>query len=125
MTLGEPPETARGWAGRASTTPQLKRESGQTNSHFRECTALGLLKQALASLFWVQVTFLVTEDPTRVQGRVRREALSPLRFEPYEAVALASGGEVIFTKDQHIQNVAAIVEESTAGLVRRRRCQER
>ncbi|XP_040844519.1 von Willebrand factor A domain-containing protein 7 isoform X1 [Ochotona curzoniae] len=73
--------------------------------------------ESLAQERRCRVTFLVTEDPTRVQGRVRREALSPLRFEPYEAVALASGGEVIFTKDQHIQNVAAIVEESTAGLV--------
>jgi hypothetical protein len=63
------------------------------------------------------VTFLVTEDPSRVQGRVRREVLSPLRFEPYEAVALASGGEVIFTKDQHIRDVAAIVGESMAALV--------
>lgn len=57
----------------------------------------------------------MTEDPSRAQGRVRREALSPSRFEPYEAVALASGGEVIFTKDQHIQDVAAIVGESMAG----------
>nr|XP_006995647.1 von Willebrand factor A domain-containing protein 7 [Peromyscus maniculatus bairdii] len=62
-----------------------------------------------------RVTFLVTEDPLRVQGRARREVLSPLRFEPYEAIALASGGEVIFTKDQHIQDVAAIVGESLAG----------
>ncbi|KAM8938215.1 von Willebrand factor A domain-containing protein 7 isoform 2-T2 [Lycaon pictus] len=64
-----------------------------------------------------RVTFFVTEDPLRVQGRARREVLSPLRFEPYEAVALASGGEVIFTKDQHIQDVAAIVGDSMADLV--------
>ncbi|VFV45797.1 protein g7c precursor [Lynx pardinus] len=64
-----------------------------------------------------RVTFLVTEDPSRVQGRARREVLSPLRFEPYEAVALASGGEVIFTKDQHIQDVAAVVGDSMADLV--------
>ncbi|XP_034379649.1 von Willebrand factor A domain-containing protein 7 isoform X1 [Arvicanthis niloticus] len=64
-----------------------------------------------------RVTFLITEDPSRARGRARREALSPLRFEPYEAIALASGGEVIFTKDQHIQGVAAIVGESAAGLV--------
>ncbi|XP_051009495.1 von Willebrand factor A domain-containing protein 7 [Acomys russatus] len=64
-----------------------------------------------------RVTFLVTEDPSRAQGRVRREVLSPLRFEPYEAVALASGGEVIFTKDQHIRDVAAVVGDSMAGLV--------
>ncbi|XP_069344520.1 von Willebrand factor A domain-containing protein 7 [Eulemur rufifrons] len=64
-----------------------------------------------------RVTFLVTEDPSRVQARARREVLSPLRFEPYEAVALASGGEVIFTKDQHIRDVAAIVGESMAALV--------
>uniref|UniRef100_A0A9L0R0F6 von Willebrand factor A domain containing 7 n=1 Tax=Equus caballus TaxID=9796 RepID=A0A9L0R0F6_HORSE len=64
-----------------------------------------------------RVTFLVTEDPSRVQHRARREVLSPLRFEPYEAVALASGGEVIFTKDQHIRDVAAIVGDSMADLV--------
>ncbi|XP_067608649.1 von Willebrand factor A domain-containing protein 7 isoform X3 [Pseudorca crassidens] len=64
-----------------------------------------------------RVTFLLTEDPSRVQGRPRREVLSPLRFEPYEAVALASGGEVIFTKDQYIQDVAAIVGDSVADLV--------
>ncbi|XP_054982795.1 von Willebrand factor A domain-containing protein 7 [Sorex araneus] len=64
-----------------------------------------------------RVTFLVTEDPSRVGGRARREVLSPLRFEPYEAVALASGGEVIFTKDQYIQDVAAIVGDSMADLV--------
>lgn len=67
--------------------------------------------------FWAQVTFLLTEDSSRVQGRPRREVLSPLRFEPYEAVALASGGEVIFTKDQYIQDVAAIVGDSVADLV--------
>ncbi|XP_032958827.1 von Willebrand factor A domain-containing protein 7 isoform X4 [Rhinolophus ferrumequinum] len=64
-----------------------------------------------------RVTFLVTEDPSRGQGRARREVLSPLRFDPYEVVALASGGEVIFTKDQHIQDVAAIVADSMADLV--------
>ncbi|XP_060164561.1 von Willebrand factor A domain-containing protein 7 isoform X4 [Globicephala melas] len=64
-----------------------------------------------------RVTFLLTEDPSRVQGRPRREVLSPLRFEPYEAVALASGGEVIFTQDQYIQDVAAIVGDSVADLV--------
>ncbi|XP_006896236.1 PREDICTED: von Willebrand factor A domain-containing protein 7 [Elephantulus edwardii] len=64
-----------------------------------------------------RVTFLVTEDPSRVRMRTRREVLSPLRFKPYEAVALASGGELIFTKDQYIQDVAAIVGESMADLV--------
>ncbi|XP_021115739.1 von Willebrand factor A domain-containing protein 7 isoform X2 [Heterocephalus glaber] len=64
-----------------------------------------------------RVTFLVTEDPSRGQGRTRREVLSPLRFEPYEAVALSSGGEVIFTKDQHIRDVAAIVGDSIGALV--------
>lgn len=77
--------------------------------------ALGPLKYW--PLFRAQVTFLVTEDPSRVQHRARREVLSPLRFEPYEAVALASGGEVIFTKDQHIRDVAAIVGDSMADLV--------
>ncbi|KAM7135943.1 von Willebrand factor A domain-containing protein 7 isoform 1-T2 [Molossus nigricans] len=64
-----------------------------------------------------RVTFLVTEDPSRGQGRGRREVLSPLRFEPYEVVALASGGEVIFTKDQYIQDVAAVVGDSMADQV--------
>lgn len=63
------------------------------------------------------MTFLVTEDPSQGQPRVRREVLSPLRFEPYEVVALASGGEVIFTKDQHIRDVAAVVGDSMADLV--------
>lgn len=62
-----------------------------------------------------QVTFLVTADPS--QARRRRQALSPLRFEPYEGVALASGGEVIFTTDQHIRDVAAMVGDSVADLV--------
>uniref|UniRef100_A0A8C5UN01 von Willebrand factor A domain containing 7 n=1 Tax=Microcebus murinus TaxID=30608 RepID=A0A8C5UN01_MICMU len=64
-----------------------------------------------------RVTFLVTEDPSRGQARARCKVLSPLHFEPYEAVALASGGEVIFTEDQHIQDVAAIVGESMAAMV--------
>ncbi|XP_053457357.1 von Willebrand factor A domain-containing protein 7 isoform X2 [Nycticebus coucang] len=63
-----------------------------------------------------RVTFLVTEDPSSVQSRARRE-VSSLRFEPYKEVARASGGEVIFTKDQHIQDVAAVVGESMAALV--------
>ncbi|XP_048205176.1 von Willebrand factor A domain-containing protein 7 [Perognathus longimembris pacificus] len=64
-----------------------------------------------------RVTFLVTEDPSRVLGRARREVLSPQRFEPYEAVARASGGEVIFTKDRYIRDVATVVGESTGTLV--------
>lgn len=32
-------------------------------------------------------------------------------------VALASGGEVIFTKDEHIRDVAAVVGDSMADLV--------
>ncbi|XP_004711857.1 von Willebrand factor A domain-containing protein 7 isoform X1 [Echinops telfairi] len=64
-----------------------------------------------------RVTFLVTEDPSRAQTRARREVLSPRRFEPYEAIALASGGEVIFTNDRYIQDVATIVGESMADLV--------
>ncbi|XP_051043290.1 von Willebrand factor A domain-containing protein 7 isoform X2 [Phodopus roborovskii] len=82
-----------------------------------EIHALGGGDEPEMCLSALEVTFLVTEDPSRLQGRVRREALSPLRFEPYEAIALASGGEVIFTKDQHIQDVAAIVGESMTGLV--------
>ncbi|XP_008065915.1 von Willebrand factor A domain-containing protein 7 [Carlito syrichta] len=73
--------------------------------------------ESLAQERRCRVTFLVTEDPSRVQGRARREVLSPLRFEPYKAVALASGGEVIFTKDQHIRDVAAIVGDSMDALV--------
>ncbi|XP_032703185.1 von Willebrand factor A domain-containing protein 7 isoform X3 [Lontra canadensis] len=82
-----------------------------------EIHALGGGDEPEMCLSALEVTFLVTEDPSRVQGRARREVLSPLRFEPYEAVALASGGEVIFTKDQHIQDVAAIVGDSMADLV--------
>ncbi|KAK1327509.1 hypothetical protein QTO34_013011 [Cnephaeus nilssonii] len=72
---------------------------------------------ALAQERRCRVTFLVTEDPSQGQRRVRREVLSPLRFEPYEVVALASGGEVIFTKDQHIRDVATVVGDSVADLV--------
>ncbi|XP_048660985.1 von Willebrand factor A domain-containing protein 7 isoform X2 [Marmota marmota marmota] len=82
-----------------------------------EIHALGGGDEPEMCLSALEVTFLVTEDPSRVQGRARREVLSPVRFEPYEAVALASGGEVIFTKDQHIRDVAAIVGESMAALV--------
>lgn len=38
-------------------------------------------------------------------------------FEPYDVVGLAPEGEVIFTKDQHIQDVAAVVGDSMADLV--------
>ncbi|XP_074092785.1 von Willebrand factor A domain-containing protein 7 isoform X2 [Macrotis lagotis] len=65
--------------------------------------------EALSQKQHCKVTFLVTEDPSR---RIRREVLSPKRFEPYQAIAVASGGEVIFTKDRHIQNVANVVGES-------------
>ncbi|CAK6447157.1 unnamed protein product [Pipistrellus nathusii] len=71
--------------------------------------------EALAQERRCRVTFLVTADPS--QARRRRQALSPLRFEPYEGVALASGGEVIFTTDQHIRDVAAMVGDSVADLV--------
>ncbi|XP_044529123.1 von Willebrand factor A domain-containing protein 7 [Gracilinanus agilis] len=70
--------------------------------------------EALSQKQHCKVTFLVTEDPSR---RVRREVLSPKRFEPYQAIAMASGGEVIFTKDQYIQSVASVVGESMMDMV--------
>ncbi|XP_036624201.1 von Willebrand factor A domain-containing protein 7 isoform X1 [Trichosurus vulpecula] len=70
--------------------------------------------EALSQKQHCKVTFLVTEDPSR---RVRRDVLSPKRFEPYQAIAMASGGEVIFTKDQYIQNVASVVGESMMDMV--------
>nr|XP_020829929.1 von Willebrand factor A domain-containing protein 7 isoform X2 [Phascolarctos cinereus] len=70
--------------------------------------------EALSQKQHCKVTFLVTEDPSR---RVRREVLSPKRFEPYQSIAMASGGEVIFTKDQYIQNVASVVGESVVDMV--------
>uniref|UniRef100_F6V4F8 von Willebrand factor A domain containing 7 n=1 Tax=Monodelphis domestica TaxID=13616 RepID=F6V4F8_MONDO len=70
--------------------------------------------EALSQKQHCRVTFLVTEDPSR---RVRREVLSPKRFEPYRAIAVASGGEVIFTKDQYIQSVASVVGESMMDMV--------
>uniref|UniRef100_A0A4X2JVE1 von Willebrand factor A domain containing 7 n=1 Tax=Vombatus ursinus TaxID=29139 RepID=A0A4X2JVE1_VOMUR len=70
--------------------------------------------EALSQKQHCKVTFLVTEDPSR---RVRREVLSPKRFQPYQAIAMASGGEVIFTKDQYIQNVASVVGESMMDMV--------
>ncbi|XP_051852194.1 von Willebrand factor A domain-containing protein 7 [Antechinus flavipes] len=70
--------------------------------------------EALSQKQHCKVTFLVTEDPSR---RIRREVLFPKRFKPYEAIAMASGGEVIFTKDKHIQNVASVMGESMMDMV--------
>ncbi|KAM5326198.1 LOW QUALITY PROTEIN: von Willebrand factor A domain-containing protein 7 [Glossophaga mutica] len=64
-----------------------------------------------------RVIFVVTEDPLWGQGPARCEVLSPLVFEPYDVVALAPEEEAIFTKDQHILDVAAVVEDSMADLV--------
>ncbi|XP_038624136.1 von Willebrand factor A domain-containing protein 7 [Tachyglossus aculeatus] len=74
--------------------------------------------EALSQERRCRVTFLVTEDPSRWRARARRELLPPERFDPYVALAAASGGEVIFTQDQHIRDVAgSVVGDGAADVV--------
>ncbi|XP_043939218.1 von Willebrand factor A domain-containing protein 7 isoform X2 [Protopterus annectens] len=75
------------------------------------------LKNTLESLLHERrsrVTFLLTEDPLR-KGRGRREVLHPDRFQPYESIAEASGGQVVFTSNEGIQQVSTIIEDVTAS----------
>lgn len=66
-------------------------------------------------MFPHQVTFLITEDPSRT--RVRREVLATDRFDLYVDLARSSGGQVIFTDNANIQQVAGIIGETTASSV--------
>ncbi|KAL4647360.1 von Willebrand factor A domain-containing protein 7-like [Arapaima gigas] len=74
--------------------------------------ALALEKQS-------KVSFLLTEDPScvgRCRGaRRRRQTLSPDRFSLYTRLSLVSGGLTIFTTNNDIQRVSAIVQDNTAG----------
>lgn len=58
-----------------------------------------------------QVSFLITEDPSRT--RVKRETLSPDRFNLYVNLAHSSGGQIIFTDNENIRKVTEIVGESS------------
>ncbi|RVE64554.1 hypothetical protein OJAV_G00127020 [Oryzias javanicus] len=79
---------------------------------FDAVKALALKKQS-------KITFLLTEDPYYKPGRKRRKRRSkePLpsdRFSLYSSLSSLSGGLSIFTTDFDIQEVSAIVEDSTA-----------
>ncbi|XP_044275520.1 von Willebrand factor A domain-containing protein 7 isoform X3 [Varanus komodoensis] len=58
-----------------------------------------------------KVTFLITEDPSKT--RVKRETLAPDRFNLYVNLAHSSGGQIIFTDNKNIQEVAKIISESS------------
>ncbi|KAH0630440.1 hypothetical protein JD844_013469 [Phrynosoma platyrhinos] len=62
-----------------------------------------------------KVTFLITEDPSRT--RARRETLAPDRFDLYVKLAHSSGGQIIFTDDKNIRQVAKIISESSISSV--------
>ncbi|KAM9119111.1 LOW QUALITY PROTEIN: von Willebrand factor A domain-containing protein 7 [Pangshura tecta] len=62
-----------------------------------------------------KVTFLITEDPSRT--RVRREVLAADRFDLYVDLARSSGGQVIFTDNANIRQVAGVIGETTASSV--------
>uniref|UniRef100_A0A8C0IPL3 von Willebrand factor A domain containing 7 n=1 Tax=Chelonoidis abingdonii TaxID=106734 RepID=A0A8C0IPL3_CHEAB len=62
-----------------------------------------------------KVTFLITEDPSRT--RVRREVLAADRFDLYVGLAHSSGGQVIFTDNDNIWQVAGVIGETTASSV--------
>uniref|UniRef100_A0AAY4ED27 von Willebrand factor A domain containing 7 n=1 Tax=Denticeps clupeoides TaxID=299321 RepID=A0AAY4ED27_9TELE len=70
--------------------------------------ALSLEKQS-------KVTFLLTEDLSRADRRIRRQVLSPDRFSLYTALSAASGGLTVFTSNTDIHKVSAIVQDSIAA----------
>ncbi|KAJ7317308.1 hypothetical protein JRQ81_003470 [Phrynocephalus forsythii] len=72
------------------------------------------LKNSVESLIQekkCKVTFLITEDPSRT--RTKRETLAPDRFNLYIHLSHTSGGQIIFTDDKHIRQVAEIIGESS------------
>ncbi|XP_053235065.1 von Willebrand factor A domain-containing protein 7 isoform X1 [Podarcis raffonei] len=76
------------------------------------------LKNSVEALIQEQkckVTFLITEDPSRT--RVKRETLSPDRFNLYISLAHSSGGQIIFTDNENIQRVSEIIGESSTSSV--------
>ncbi|KAM4641217.1 LOW QUALITY PROTEIN: von Willebrand factor A domain-containing protein 7, partial [Discoglossus pictus] len=60
----------------------------------------------------IKVTFLITEDPTKTRSRSRREVLPKDRFELYSDLAVTSGGQVIFTNNQDINDVSEVIADS-------------
>uniref|UniRef100_A0AAY4ATS1 von Willebrand factor A domain containing 7 n=1 Tax=Denticeps clupeoides TaxID=299321 RepID=A0AAY4ATS1_9TELE len=75
--------------------------------------AVKSLSRESASL--LQVTFLLTEDLSRADRRIRRQVLSPDRFSLYTALSAASGGLTVFTSNTDIHKVSAIVQDSIAA----------
>ncbi|XP_077186946.1 von Willebrand factor A domain-containing protein 7 isoform X2 [Paroedura picta] len=76
------------------------------------------LKNSVEALIQEQkckVTFLITEDPSR--SRVKRETLAPDRFNLYVDLAHSSGGQIIFTNNENIRQVAKIIGESSISSV--------
>ncbi|XP_061475252.1 von Willebrand factor A domain-containing protein 7 isoform X2 [Rhineura floridana] len=76
------------------------------------------LKNSVEALIQEQkckVTFLITEDPSRT--RVKRETLSPDRFNLYVNLAHSSGGQIIFTDNENIKRVSEIIGESSISSV--------
>ncbi|XP_073405064.1 von Willebrand factor A domain-containing protein 7 isoform X1 [Dendrobates tinctorius] len=60
----------------------------------------------------MKVSFLITEDPSRTSSRSRREVLHPNRFDLYADLASVSGGQIIFTNNQDISEVAKVITDS-------------
>ncbi|KAG8552853.1 hypothetical protein GDO81_003111 [Engystomops pustulosus] len=60
----------------------------------------------------MKVSFLITEDPSRSSARSRREVLHPNRFDLYSDLASVSGGQIVFTNNQYISEVAKIITDS-------------
>ncbi|XP_044162628.1 LOW QUALITY PROTEIN: von Willebrand factor A domain-containing protein 7 [Bufo gargarizans] len=60
----------------------------------------------------MKVSFLITEDPSRTRARSRRELLRPNRFDLYAELASVSGGQIIFTNNQDISEVAKVITDS-------------
>ncbi|XP_069799856.1 von Willebrand factor A domain-containing protein 7 isoform X2 [Dendropsophus ebraccatus] len=61
----------------------------------------------------MKVSFLITEDPSRTKARSRRELLRPNRFDLYADLASVSGGQIIFTSNQDISEVAKVILDSS------------
>ncbi|XP_056396772.1 von Willebrand factor A domain-containing protein 7 [Hyla sarda] len=60
----------------------------------------------------MKVSFLITEDTSRTKARSRREVLHPNRFDLYAELSSVSGGQIIFTNNQDISEVAKIITDS-------------
>ncbi|XP_058026402.1 von Willebrand factor A domain-containing protein 7 isoform X1 [Ahaetulla prasina] len=76
------------------------------------------LKNSVESLIQekkCKVTFLITEDPSKT--RTKRETLAPNRFDLYVHLAESSGGQIIFTDNDNIRQMAEIIGESSLSSV--------